>query len=138
MIEPSLAAQKFIAIRLKAATSVNSLVPADSIFDRNDRPETFPCVVIGEGHVIDNSDGECIVSSEVFLDLDVWTRENGLAGCKEIAGAIMRNLRGFEGEYQGVHLWLAGQEVRYMRDPSGAHGHGVISLTLNTDGDGDE
>jgi hypothetical protein len=137
MIEPSLAAQRYIATRLKGVAAVTEHVPADSIFDRNNRPETFPCVIIGEGQVIDDSDGECLVASEVFLDLDVWTRENGMLACKTLAGAIMRELRGLDDEYEGVALSLAAQEVRYLRDPSGEHSHAVISLTINTEGDGD-
>jgi hypothetical protein len=135
MIEPSLACQQYIATRLKASAAVTSLVPAAAIFDRNSRPEVFPCVIIGEGQTIDQS-GDCIVAAEVYLDVDVWTKEPGLAACKTLAGAIMRELRGFESEYQGVVLSITSQDARYLRDPSGEHGHGVISLSLLTDGDG--
>lgn len=137
MIEPSLACQQYIATRLKMAPAVTALVPMASIFDRSGRPEVFPCIILGEGQTIDESDNECIVAAEVFIDIDVWTREPGLAVCKTIAGAVMRELRGFHTQYDGMDLWLTEQSVRFLRDPSGDHGHAVISLTINTEGDGE-
>lgn len=135
MTEPSLAAQRFVAARLKATAAVTALVPAASIFDRNSRPETFPCIIVGEGQTIDESDGECFVGAEVFLDVHVWTRGNSLADTKTIAGPVQRALRNVEGEQDGVSLDFVGQDSRFIRDPSGEHGHGIISLTINAEGD---
>ncbi len=136
MTEPSLAAQRAIATTLKAPAAITDLVPAANIFDRSGRPEKFPCIILGEGQTIDESD-ECIVYGEVFLDLHVWTREPGLADCKAIAGQVMRTMRGFERVQDGVNLTLVEQSARFLRDPSGDHAHGIISLTIQTDGDGD-
>ncbi|WP_197426494.1 MULTISPECIES: DUF3168 domain-containing protein [Hyphomicrobiales] len=135
MTEPSLAAQRYVVARLKTTSAVTDLVPGANIFDRNSRPEVFPCIIVGEGQTIDESDGECFVGAEVFLDLDVWTRGNSLAPTKAIAGAVQRALRNVEATQDGVALAFEGQDTRFLRDPSGDHGHAIISLTINAEFD---
>jgi hypothetical protein len=131
--EPSFAAQRAIVAALRGSPAVRDLVPSTSIFDRSGRPETFPCIIIGEGQTLDESD-ECISAAEVFLDLHVWTKESGFAACKPIAGAVMRAVRGLEAEADGYDVSMASIEARYLRDPSGEHSHGIVSLILNVDG----
>lgn len=135
MTEPSLAAQRFVAARLKTTAAVTDLVPAACIFDRNSRPEAFPCIIVGEGQTIDESDGECFVGAEVFMDVHIWTRGNNLADTKAIAGPVQRALRNVETMQDGVALSFESQDTRFLRDPSGEHGHGIITFTINAEGD---
>ena len=133
MTEPSFAAQRAIVTALRGAPGVTAWVPPDAIFDRSGRPETFPCIIVGEGQTIDESD-DCIAAAEVFLDLHIWTRESGFAACKPAAGAVMRALRAFENTQDGYDVTMTSIEARYLRAPSGEHSHGVVSLILSVDG----
>lgn len=85
MSEASLAAQRLAVVKMRARPELTALVPSGNIFDRNERPEVFPCVVIGEGQTV-GDDIDCADLSEVHLSLHVWTKENGLVACKSIAG----------------------------------------------------
>jgi hypothetical protein len=136
MTEPSLAAQRAVVVALRAASAVTDLCQAANILDRSQRPEIFPCIILGDGTTVDDSD-DCFVQSEVTLDVHCWTRENGLSGVKELAGAVMRTLRGIDVTQDGINVSLAGMSATYLRDPDGEHSHAVVALDFLTDGDGE-
>lgn len=129
MTEPSLALQTLVRSRLVASAELVELVPADHVLDRSDRPETFPCVLLGEGQtlpgsLIDRSD------FDVVLDLHVWTREPGLAVVKRISGEVRAALAIGPWVVDGYHVAdLRIASTRFLRDPSGPYGHGVITLS---------
>lgn len=66
MMEPSLALQKAVRARLVATSAVTTLVPAAHVLDRNNRPEVFPAIIIGEGQTIL---GEGLTTSAAFETL---------------------------------------------------------------------
>ena len=136
MTEPSLAAQRAVVAALRASVAVTALCPAANIFDRSQRPEIFPCIVLGTGQLVDQS-GDTFVESEVILDVDIWTRENGLSACKTLAGAVVRGLRDLDSDQDGVHVSFEDVAAHYLRDPSGEIGHAALMITLTVDGDGD-
>lgn len=129
MTEPSLALQKAIRGRLIADAGVTALVPATSIFDRHARPETFPCVILGDAQLAWDPEPLDRDRVTVFADLHVWQREGGMAGAKSIVGAIKQALDG--------GWWVLDQHsvadlhvptVRFLRDPSGEHSHAVVTV----------
>lgn len=130
--EPSLEAQRLAVLRLRATAEVTSLVPAANIFDRNSRPEVFPCIVLGTGQTI--ADGaDCIDASEVFLDVHVWTEENTMAECKSIVGAVRRALDEYEAERDGYSCFFNFENAVFLRDPDGLHSHGVVQLRIDVE-----
>ena len=129
MSEASLAAQKFLRTLFINRAALTALVPATSIFDRNDRPEVFPCVLLGEATVTAD-DALCIVADEVFMDCHVWTTENGLAACKLIVGEIRRAVRDASDVVDGFALDAYFDSVVYLRDPGGVHSHAVVTIKL--------
>lgn len=133
MTEPSLDLQKAIRARLVATSALTALVPATSIFDRNLRPETFPCIILGEGHTFP---GEGLARNrvEVYLDLHLWTAGDSLASVKLIAQAIRSALadRFWTLDAHSVaDLYV--RSVRFIRDKDSErshdmHSHGVMTL----------
>ncbi|RCS25838.1 DUF3168 domain-containing protein [Phyllobacterium salinisoli] len=128
MSEESLAVQRLIYSRLTSNASLLALLPADAIFDRNARPERFPCVVVGEAQTV-GDDIDCGPSSEVYSTVHVWTKEEGFRSCKTIAGAVRRALWQAEGIFDGFRVLDTGFEnSRFLRDPSGEHSHGIVTF----------
>lgn len=129
MSEASLAAQKFLRTLFINRAALTALVPATSIFDRNDRPEVFPCILIGEA-TITADDAACIVADEIFADCHVWTTENGLAACKNIVGEIRRSVKDASDVVDGFALDAYFDSAVYLRDPDGIHSHAVVTLKI--------
>ena len=129
MSEPSLAAQRLAVATARAYSPLVALVPAANIFDRNERPEVFPCVLVGEGQTVAD-EADCLVTDDVFLDFHIWTRENGLAVAKEAASALRRALRGLSGIQDGIALDFDFVDARFLRDPGGELAHAIVSFRV--------
>lgn len=128
--EPSLALQQAIRTRLAGSPGVLALVDAVNIRDGSTRPENFPTIIVGDGQtVLEGDHYRGRINVTVYLDVHIWTLEEGLAGAKAIAGvawaALMAPLDvpGWQLS-DGQHI----DQARYMRDPSEQHGHAVLSL----------
>lgn len=128
MSEASLAAQRLAVTAMRGRPALTALVPAANIFDRNGRPEVFPCIVIGEAQTV-GDEADCVFGSEVFLTLHVWTKENSFVACKSIAGEIRRAMRGLEGEQDNFNLTFEFDDARFLRDPGGELSHGVVTFS---------
>lgn len=129
MSEASLAAQKFLRALMVARSALTALVPAANIFDRNSRPEAFPCIVLGEGQYVAD-DATCVEAGDVYATLHVWTTENSFTACKSIVGEIRRAVRGADDVVDGFALSANFQDAIYLRDPDGVHSHGVVTVHL--------
>jgi hypothetical protein len=128
MTEPSLALQRALRARLAGSSIVTALVPAANIIDRNERPERFPAIILGDG-VSSYADIYETFHDRAFADLHLWTAEAGTAGVKEIAGAIRDALRHDRLVVEGFDCRrLAILSTRFLRDPDGVHAHGVMSI----------
>ena len=129
MSEASLAAQRLAVARMRAHVPLQSLVPDANIMDRNERPEIFPCIIVGEAQTI-GEDIDCSDLSQVYLTIHVWTKENTFTACKSICGEIRRALRRVSGTQNGFNLDFNFEDSRYLRDPSGEHSHGVVTFVV--------
>lgn len=127
MSEPSLAAQKLLVETLRTRPALTALVPAANIFDKNKLPEIFPCIIIGEGQTVAD-DAQCIVASEVYMTVHVWTTEPGMAACKSIAGEIRRAVKDLSAVVDGIALDAFFEDSNFMRGSTGDNAHGVVSV----------
>lgn len=132
MSEASLAAQRLAVTAMRARSALTALVPATNIFDRNERPEVFPCVVVGEAQTV-GDDIDCADLSTVYLTVHVWTRENTFTACKSIAGEIRRALRRAEGVQDGFACDFSFEDARYLRDPNPEISHGVVTFHVSAE-----
>ena len=113
---------------LVADSDVTALVPATNILDANSQPEAFPRVVIGEDQELPADD---VVNRYTDLNstFHIWTREPGLESAKAIAGAIRSALvltSWTQDGFVGIRTMLL--SARYLRDPDGKTGHGIITF----------
>jgi len=128
MMDPSLDFQKAMRSRLVATSAVTALVGASAIMDRNQRPEVFPCVLIGEGQTLAPL-GMSRNRHEIYADVHIWQSEMGLTGVKAIAQAIREALADGPLSFDAHRLAdLYVRDTRYMRDPDGIHAHAVLTL----------
>lgn len=127
---PELALQKAVRARLILSIS-DSMVPATSILDRNERPAPDPSIIIGEGQSVDENDSIKRRLTRVYLDLHVWKREQSTEGVKEIAGAIRSAIKQAKlataNGYHIVECYV--RSVRFLRDPDGETSHAVVTLS---------
>lgn len=128
-MEASLAAQRLAVTRMRQRAGVTALVPSGNIMDRNGRPEVFPCVLVGEAQTVAD-EADCVIGSEVFLTIHVWTRETTLEKCKLIAGEIRRALYQVSAVQDGFALDFNFDDSRFMRDPGGESAHGVVTFRV--------
>ena len=127
MTDVSLVLQKAIRTRLAASADVITLVPVGNIFDRHDRPERFPSIILGEGQMVREDLTLADNHVRLYQTIHVWTRDGDLVSARAIAGAIGAALRGrFFGEATAVVARY--RDARFLRDPDGVTGHGVITF----------
>ncbi len=128
MTEPSLSLQKAIRARLVANVQLIALVPAANIFDKNQRPEVFPCIILGEGQTINGNDLDRRRYSLAY-DVHIFVKETGLTQTKAICGAMRDALRD---KFDYVDTFRIADvritSTRFMRDPSGEHSHAVMTI----------
>lgn len=132
MSEASLAAQRAAVTAMRAYGALTTLVPSANIMDRNERPEVFPCIIVGEAQTV-GDDIDCADLSEVYLTIHVWTKENTFTNCKSICGEIRRALRRVSKVQDGFGLDFNFEDSRYLRDPSGQHSHGVVTFLVHAE-----
>lgn len=128
MTEPSLALQAAIRARLVGASAITSVIPATAIVDRNATPALDHSIVIGEA-ITGPDDGLARHRHMIVADVHVWRKEPGLAGSKQVAGAIRDALNDGPLTVTGFHVAdLRIASSRFLRDPGGVHSHAVLSL----------
>jgi len=130
---PEIALQKAVRSRLVATAGVTSLVPAEAIIDRNERPAPSPSIIIGEGQSVDEGDSIHRDLFRVYMDIHVWKKEESTQGVKSIAGAIRTAMKGRlypapdGGGFHFVDCFI--QNSRFMRDPDGETSHAVVTVS---------
>ena len=134
MIDASLELQAAIVARLKADAAVRALI-GDRVYDNVPRnPDgkvdaaRFPYVSFGPEQVL--PDGwDCQESSEIFIQIDAWSRAVGFPEVKKIANAVRRALHDADlllSENALVSLEFESRQV--MRDPDGKTSHAALTF----------
>ncbi len=126
--------QTAIVARLKADTALQALI-GNPIRLHQDVPDvpTFPYVTIGDGQNVPDQ-VQFMDSSEVFVDLHVWSRAAGFAEAKRIAATIEASLNDADLSLTSnrcVEIERAGN--RSLRDPDGVTKHVVVTLQAWTE-----
>jgi len=129
--DPAYYVQKAVHGRLIANAALTTMVPAaNMVDDYGGVPTRFPCILVGEAQVVDEGHDIARTVNRVYLTLHLWTAEPRLTMVKKIAGALRAALGGprltLEGGYHLADLYIV--DTRYIRDPSGANGHGVVTI----------
>ncbi len=129
MIEPTLALQTAIRTTLIASPEVVALVSADNIRSGSTRPDKTPCIIMANASTtLHGHDYAAQRAAWVYLDLHVWTLDQGEEAAKQIAFAVSNSLDkplSIEGG-ECDHFRITG--ASFPRDPDPAYGHGVLSV----------
>jgi hypothetical protein len=123
------ALQLAIRARLVATAAVTALVPAGSILDRNARPAPNPAIIIGEAQSVDEGRIDR-KAQRIYATLHIWKKEPGLAGVKQIAGAVRAAIHEkaipAENSFFFGDCFVSG--MRFLRDPDGETAHAVVTV----------
>lgn len=127
MSDPSLDLQDALVLALRTPGALPSVV-GKRVFDDVPGGPTFPYVSLGDGQVLpDKSD--CVDGTEVFPQIDVWSRTVGFVECKQIARAIIAKLDDQALTVAGYRINVFElQDVQYLRDPDGKTRHAAITF----------
>lgn len=117
MSDPSLAFQSalFAALGAISGGRIHDQPPPENRL-------VFPYVTIGEGQSIPVFEGgaDCYDGTEIFTQIDVWSRKPGYVEVKEIAADIRSRLHDGELELDGHAVALLRvQSIDYSRDADG-------------------
>ena len=134
MIDASYELQIAIVERLKAYGPLVALigqrvydsVPRDS--SGNVSSATFPYVSFGPETAV-GEQFECIIGSEITIQLDAWSRGVGFPEVKKIAGAVRAALHNYPlplAENALVSFEYEGRRI--FRDPDGKTSHAVLTF----------
>ncbi|MCO6421781.1 DUF3168 domain-containing protein [Sinorhizobium meliloti] len=129
MIEPTLALQTAIRTALVGNSAVTALVPADHIRAGSTRPDKLPCIMMSDGNTtLHGHDYTAQRTAWVYLDLHIWTLDDGQDAAKEIAGAVTTALDKPMTIDGGDCDHFRVTASRFPRDPTPGYGHGVLSV----------
>lgn len=130
MPDAAYAVQKALRSRLIGTSAVTSLVPANNVLDRNERPAPDPSIILGEDQIVDPGTSIARDLVTVHSTLHVWKKEGGLAGVKAIASAIRTAIKAgrltLETGLQCVDCHVT--DTRAIRDPDGVTSHAIVNI----------
>lgn len=132
-MSPSLELQQAIVPDLKAQSGIAALV-GNRIYDNAPEGCAFPYVSWGR-ETSQNDDAQCIIGSEIAVQLDVWSRTPSSAECRRIVDAIKRRME--VAEYTLAVNAVAGagyvERTDVFRDTDGRTWHGVIIVIYSVE-----
>lgn len=128
--------QKAAVAALSASTALRALIgnPVRLYQDVPDGP-TFPYVTIGESQTLPDR-AECIEGFEIFLTLDIWTRQNGIdfSPNKKIGAAIYSALHNADLTLTDFRcLEMLHDTTRYFVDADNRTVHGVTTFVAKVE-----
>lgn len=127
MSDPSLPLQLAIVAKLKGAGAITSLV-ATRIYDVAPTAPQFPYITLGDDQVLPDK-ADCIDGTEVFLQIDAWSRAPGYPEAKRIAAAVVAALDDQVLTVTGYTVIVFElQTVNYLRDPDGQTRHAALTF----------
>lgn len=124
MSDPSLPLQAAIVKALKDA----NVVAGDRVYDDVPPSPAFPYISLGDMQVIPDK-ADCIDGSEVFVQIDAWSRAVGYPEVKGIGAAIVSALDDRPltvTGYTAVVFEL--QNIQYLRDSDGITRHAALTF----------
>lgn len=127
MSDPALPLEAAIVAKLKADAGVTALA-GTRVYDSPPVSPTFPYVTIGPTQVLPDK-ADCIDGTEVFQQIDVWSRTSGSPGAKRLGAAVVAALDDQDltvAGYSAVVFEL--QDAQYLLDPDGLTHHGVVNF----------
>jgi hypothetical protein len=133
-IDPSLEIQGAIVAVLKGDDVMRGLI-GERVFDdvprdpmSGDVTAAFPYISFGREQVVP-VDVDCIPGSEIYIDLDIWSREEGFVEVKKIAWRMRKLLHDRDlGIEEAGLVSIAYDGRRLLRDPDGITRHGVVTF----------
>lgn len=133
MADRTLEIQAALVARLKAVAGVTDLI-GTRVYDRAPQDVTFPYIAIGD--VFDAPfDAVDLRGQETVVRLDVWSRAPGRVECRRILAAANAALHWHDLAISAGTLVLCRISGRRdMLDPDGETSHGVLDLSIITDG----
>lgn len=129
MSDPSLELQMALVALLKTPDVLPATV-GDRVYDRVPLNAAYPYISLGDGQVLPDK-ADCIDGSEVFVQIDVWSRAVSYGEAKTIGKAVVAALDDQEDELsvEGFAVIVFElQSVQYLRDPDGVTRHGAITF----------
>lgn len=137
--EPTLALQEAIVAALKADTTLTDLI-SGRVYDRVPGDPTrppptniFPYVRVGQDQDIEDG-ADCIEASEIFAQIDVFSRAYGKSEVKSIAGSVRRVLHEADLTLDENALVLIKHEnTLYRTDPDGLTEHAILIFRALTE-----
>jgi hypothetical protein len=140
MIDASYEIQIAVVARLKSFAAVTALID-QRVFDDPPRnaeglvTATFPYLSFGPTQIL--PDGwDCQDSSEIFFQLDAWSRKPGFAEVKKIAGAVRPALHKYDLPLaENALVSLEFVNTRILRDPDGKTSHAAMTFKAVVDHD---
>ena len=109
---------------LASDSTVTAIVPPANIFDRHKSPEVFPKITLGEHQEVFDDTTIERDTLRIVSTLHIYTRDGGLAGANEIAGAVRKALVGKVLGFVDFRF----ESSHFMHDPDGVTAHGVLSF----------
>lgn len=127
MSDPSLALQDALIIALRTSGALPPAV-GKRVYDDVPATPTFPYVSLGDGQVLPDK-ADCVDGTEIFPQIDVWSRTVGFVECKQIARAIVAKLDDQALDVAGFRVNVFElQDTQYLRDPDGKTRHAAITF----------
>jgi hypothetical protein len=120
--------QSAIVTRLRQTSAVTSLVNADNIFDRSQRPGSDLCIMVGEDQLIDEPHTLADDPLRAYLTLHIWHKSQNFELVKNVSDAIRAAIKAPMAIAAARIVRLRFQNARFMRDPGGDYVHGVVTL----------
>lgn len=127
MSEVSLMLQAAVIAELKADAGLTAEIN-ERIYDSVPSNAQFPYITFRAPIVLDDG-ADCIVGSEVFFDIHIWSRAVGWPEASRIAGIVREVLDEAALNVTDHNLInLHFRDFRRLDDPDGKTNHGVMSF----------
>ena len=127
MSDPSLELQSAIVDKLLADSGVQAVV-GSRVYVLPPKAPMFPYISIGDNQVLPDK-ADCIDGTEIFWQIDGWTRDQTGPEDKEISKAVVAALDDQSLTVSGYNAVIAEiNTISYLRDPDGLTRHAAIGF----------
>jgi hypothetical protein len=129
----TLEVQKALVLRLKSVSAVTSLV-STRVYDRAPEKAAFPYISIGDVAATP-FDAQLLRGYEALWQIHAWSRKPGAVQCRQVLAAAHGALHWHSLNLDaGAAVICRVSGKRDLKDPDGVTTHGILDLTILTDG----